>query len=256
MADKQAVKETEDVETPAPVAESASAEAAGDSGAQIEGSESGQEESARTGRGEGPIATITELRRDRRQLRAERDALQKQVQELMARTATEKPHTRTAETEGAADQKAPSFFEDPDRYLNEREQRVRTQVMNDIVLLSEKQQALNLIRTQPGFQEGDEEAFADLMEENGLDIVARTQPLKAAKLAAKLWQEEKGIQKAKPESKARAASVRGGAPGAGANKVSLSHIRNLQTRLSKGENVDAELQEAWTAAKEGRIVED
>ena len=252
--DAQAVKETPDEElTPKPGAASATAEDVGEPGSQIETTEGGPDAEEKAARGDSKVATITELRRDRRTLRSENDALKKQVQDLMARSGTQPRQSTEATDEGKA---PPNFFEDPEKYLNEREQKTRAQVMNDIVLLSEKQQALNIIRSQPGFQEGDEEAFADLMQEHGLDIVAQSQPLKAAKLAARLWQEEKGIQPAKPESKARAASVRGAAPGVGANKVSLSHIRSLQTRLSKGENVDKELQEAWQAAKEGRIIED
>jgi hypothetical protein len=251
-----AVNEPEEVVAPKPGAESAPAEESGDAGSHIETPENGAEAVERTGRGDSPIATITDLRRDRRQLRAQNEQLTKQVQELMARSATAQPTRTAADAAGAPNKESPTFFEDPDKHLAAREQNLRSQVISDIMSMAEKQEALKLIRSQNGFSEKDEDAFADLMQENGLDILAQSQPLKAARLAAKLWQEEKGLRPVSKESKAKAASVRGGAPAGGVQKISLSHIRSLQTRLSKGENVDKELADAWAAAKEGRIIED
>lgn len=258
MADTTAVKPPEEV-TPTPGAESAPAEADGDNGSSIEAPDNGSPEADKSGdgkpgkKGEGVFDTISNLRSDRRRLREENARLLEQIEGFQK---TPKQTPRTSAGDDGPSREGPSFFEDPDANLAAREKKFRTQLLNEIVGLSEKQEALKMIHSQTGFSEKDEDAFADLMEEHGLDLLAQAQPVKAARLAMKLWAEEKGIKPVRSEDKARAGSVRGGAPGPGAKKISLSHIRDLQARISKGENVDTELKEAWAAAKEGRIVED
>jgi hypothetical protein len=254
MADVNAVKEKPDeLDTPKPGEESAPSEDGGGAGGQVETPENEPNESGKPGH-YIPGGVVQDLRRDRRLLRQQVETLQKQVQELTS-SRSPQPKPRAEDSEGSR-KETPSFFEDPDGHLAAREQTLRAQVLKDIMSISEKQEALKLIRSQNGFGDGDEDAFADLMQEHGLDVLAQTQPVKAARLAIRLWAEEKGIKPVSRESKAKAGSVRGGAPSGGPKKITLSHIRELQTRLSKGENVDKELAEAWAAAKEGRIIED
>lgn len=256
--DTQAVKDSDAEDTPIPQAESAPADQKqGDAGGQVETPDNDSPEDQGSKSIDSKTATIVELRRDRRSLKSELAEAKEMIQQLQVQIG-QRPNKPEAD-ESERKPRSTDFFDDPERHLAERDRRLQLETIRTIELLSEKKEALKLIRSQEGFSEQDEDALVDLMEENGLDVVAQRSPLKAAKLALKLWREEKGLAPERPNSpakKAQAGSVRGSAPAGGPKVITRTQLADLQRRASRGEDVRKELAEAWTAAKEGRVSED
>lgn len=215
----------------------ASGTSAGD-GSQVEGDkgQGGRRNDDSADGKESVFDTIRQLRRDRRTLREENARLKEQVEQVLAKMNDFMSKGGAGKsTEAKTD---PSeFFADPDKVLRSREDKlvqtilaqVKNYLGNSLDRKSEGSEAVRILKSMPGYDpKRDEHELLDLMEEHGLDVLAKQQPMKAALLAKKLWQERNKLSDEAKQRKEGAASGgsggAGGSPRGGSKKPTLEEL--------------------------------
>lgn len=179
-------------------------------------------------------------------------SLRQENREYQRRLAEIEQRLQQQQAPASNGQESPkSIWDDPDAYLESKfmtlQQRARLQSQTD--------EAYKFIQSQDDVRSvEDEDEIAGIMRENGLTVLLSHDPMKAIKLALKLWRDEKGINpnasKDLALTKNQAKAVVG-APAAGGKKVwTQAEIAQLsQDPVKWGEVRD----DIVAAQKEGRI---
>lgn len=238
----------------------------GEAGASQDGSEDGRAGGAddrsqrRTKRGE-----IEALREDRRELRGRVSELMRSIDELktMQRESSGRTASRSAGT--SAGPRTKQFWDDPDARFNEIGERIEKMQENfqnllqeareseraQVMLDTERDQAVEWVRTQKGYTPEDEGDLIDIIHENGLDQLP---PMRAVRIALSMLRDERGISD-KAVTRARATSVAGKPPVGGKKMWSAQELDSvLDDCIKHPEKLTPELErEIRDAQMEGRI---
>jgi hypothetical protein len=229
-----------------------------------EGSQGGRRNDDSADGKESVFDTIRQLRRDRRTLREENSRLKTQVEQVLAKMNDFMSKGGSGKEPTDAKTDTADFFSDPDKVLRSREEklaqtilaRVKDYLGNSLDRKSEGSEAVRILKSMPGYDANrDEHELLDLMEEHGLDVLARHQPMKAAILAKKLWQERNKLSPDAAARKGGAASGgagSGGGVGKGTKKLTLEEL-NKQAKEASARGDSKAMDEIM--AKIGELVE-
>lgn len=169
-------------------------------GAEVEGSEGQEKEGSQ--RPSRARARIEQLSRENRRYRDAINKLESRFEELEA-SFRGRSDSEGSRQPGFYGEETGSARVDIRSHVDER--------VNRVLLERETQEAKAFLRGQEGFDPSvDWDEFERIAEENGWDDLSNRQPMRAARLIAKVWRKEKGLDK--PVDKSKAAGVRGSAP--------------------------------------------
>lgn len=209
------------------------------------------------------LDTIRELRSKLRELKgsaSEVPALKQQVQQLMEKLNS------LQNGQGKPPSDSDSLTEllaKPDEFLTNREKRLKQEIeglidkkLGDLPNVferrAERAEAIKVIEGIKGFdRDQDEDELLDLMEEHGLDELAKTQPLKAARLAKKLWEERNNLPpETMADKRAATATAAGGTkPGIG-KKPTLQDLNEKAKSAKTQEELDKVIEEIEALTKQ------